>query len=200
MTYLRSSFDFAGVQLDGFIVDGNPYVTLSSLVKLTSGSRQDVTNYGHRNNLESGVRVRVGRNNVPATAYPISVAADYLMYRAELGDKLALATLTATFQADLERSIRETNGLQVTAAAHESNRANIRQHLVDGLLWAYQAVQEATVALQLAEGDEVSVEDYQVARSTYLAAYDTYRAAKSDTSWTSEEAQAVVSVQSNICL
>jgi hypothetical protein len=200
MTYLRSSFDFAGVQLDGFIIDGKEYVTLSSLVKLTSGSRQNGVDWGRRHNSTSGIQVKVGRNNVPTTAYPISVAADYLMYRAELGDKLALATLTATFQADLERSIRETNGLQVTAAAHESNRANIRQHLVDGLLWAYQAVQEATVALQLAEGDEVSVEDYQVARSTYLAAYDTYRAAKSDTSWTSEEAQAVVSVQSNICL
>ncbi|MBW4558457.1 MAG: hypothetical protein KME59_21530 [Trichormus sp. ATA11-4-KO1] len=129
MAYLHSSFEFAGIPVDGFIIDGEAYTTLTGFANGLGISRQSAKNWYNNHCRTAGHSVRVGKRQVPATAYPVSVIGDFLDYRVSLGDKRVTNLYSATFRADLERTIKETNGTQVTAAQHEGTRANLRQAL-----------------------------------------------------------------------
>lgn len=132
-----TTVDFAGIQIDSFLVDGQAYVTLTSFANGLGISRQNVKDWAKNHNQVEGIAVKVGKRQVPATAYPISVIGDFLDYRISLGDKQVQALYSATFRADLERTIKEANGIQVTAAQHEETRHRIRIELVNKYIPEY---------------------------------------------------------------
>lgn len=122
-----TTIEFAGLQLDTFLGDsGTCYVTLTSLAEGLGLEKKASQNWAQNHLKIKGVPVKVGIRKSMATAYPVDVAGDFLDYRVQLGDKQALALYSATFRADLERSIKEANGIQVTAAQHEEVRHSTR--------------------------------------------------------------------------
>ena len=131
--YQYTSIEFAGIPLDTFVTsDGRKWVTLSSMANGLGQSRQNAIDWLRRKQLQAGetLEVKLGkRQNVKANAYPVAIVAEYLTYLADRGVASAKALLQATFQADLERAIAEANGIQVSAAQHEENRAEIRYQL-----------------------------------------------------------------------
>lgn len=126
-----ATIDFSGLQLDTFLGDsGTAYVTLTSIARDLGISRQNIKDWVKNHCQAQGVPVQVGVRRSTATAYPVSAIRDFLEYRVKLGDKQAAALVYATFEADLERSIKEANGIQVTAAQHEEVRHNTRLALL----------------------------------------------------------------------
>lgn len=131
-----TTITYAGLTLDTFITeDGRTWLTLSSLAKGIDVHQQTVINWLRRHSAEAKdtLDVRVGRKrNVKATAYPVTIAADFLNYLVSKGNTEANALITATLVADLERSIMEANGYQVNAAQHEETRRQTRlEYLVN---------------------------------------------------------------------
>jgi len=126
-----TSIEFSGITLDTFLGEsGTAYVTLTSIASGLGISRQTVKNWNKAHNPVEGKPVQVGKFKSAATAYPIDVIGDFLDHRVKQGDKQALALYSATFRADLDRSIKEANGIQVTAAQHEEVRHNTRLALL----------------------------------------------------------------------
>lgn len=133
-----TTISYSGLDLDTFLGDsGTCYVTLTSAASGLSISRQNIKDWVKNHCTTKGIPVQVGVRKSMATAYPLSVLRDFLEYRVSLGDKQAAALVFATLEADLERSIKEANGIQVTAAQHEVRRSAIRQELIDRILDAY---------------------------------------------------------------
>ncbi|WP_414582389.1 hypothetical protein [Scytonema sp. PCC 10023] len=147
--YTYSTHPFAGIQIDSFITeDGRHWATLTPLAQACGGSRQNMVDWvARKGNLET-LDVKVGKFKKAAKAYLISDIGDYLDYRVELGDKKALALYSATFRADLERSIKEAHGQSVTAAQHEDRRATIRMELIDRMLEKQHIIWERPYASQ----------------------------------------------------
>lgn len=160
-----STIDFAGLQLDVFLVEGESYVTLSSLASGLGIHRQSVKDWGKNHNKVAGINVKVGRRcNVPATAYPVSVAGDFLSYRSLQGDQQADALLRGTFVADLKRSVKEAFGIQVTAAQHEERRLSERERILKGFILAKLGLVEGQTEEERNEvlTTKLTNEEYQV--------------------------------------
>lgn len=122
-----TTIQYSGMNLDTFLGDsGKCYATLTSAANGLGISRQAVKNWVQNHCTTQGVPVQVGVRKSMATAYPVSTLREFLQYRVSLGDKQAAALVYSTFEADLERSIKEANGIQVTAAQHEEVRHNTR--------------------------------------------------------------------------
>lgn len=87
--------------------------------------------------------MKVGKFKKEATAYPLDVITDYLNYLAnERQDKQAQALLLAVTQADLERTIKEANGIQVTAMQHEARREETRVELLAKLIGKWEQTEK----------------------------------------------------------
>lgn len=143
-----TTVEFSGLPLDTFLGDsGKCYATLTSVAKGLGISRQSVKNWVQNHCTTQGLPVQVGVRKSMATAYPVDVIGDFIDYRVTQGDKQALALYSATFRADLERSIKEANGIQVTAAQHEEVRHSTRLAILQQ--WVadnYQAVRPSKFA------------------------------------------------------
>lgn len=122
-----ATISYSGLNLDTFLGDsGKCYVTLTSAANGLGISRQNIKDWVKNHCNTEGVPVKVGVRKSMATAYPISTLRDFLEYRVSLGDKQAAALVFSTFEADIERSIKEANGVQVTATQHEESRHSKR--------------------------------------------------------------------------
>lgn len=130
MNYQHSTISFAGLLLDCFITsDKSTWLTLTSLATALNIHRQTLKNWL---NLKSDAKqgstltVAVGLRKKEATAYPVDIAVAFIDYMADKGNKECKALRSATLRADIERSIRESNGEVVTAAQHEEVRHSAR--------------------------------------------------------------------------
>lgn len=132
MQYSYTTLPFAGLMLDTFkTLDGDNWVTLSSLAKALGIHQQTVGNWVKaKGNQERSLDVKVGKFNKAAKAYPTQMVVDFIDHLADKGNKEAKALRTATLKADLDRSIDESNGLVVTAAQHEKVRHSTRLALL----------------------------------------------------------------------
>lgn len=129
MSYQYSTITYSGLALDAFITDDQQtWLTLSSLATGINVHRQTVANWLKHNcqTEPDSIDVKVGKFNKAAKAYPVEIAVEFLKHLSSKGNKEADALLTATVVADIERSIKEANGIQVTAAQHEEVRHNAR--------------------------------------------------------------------------
>lgn len=123
--------DFAGLVLDTFLGEsGQTYATLTSLADSLGIDRTTVKNWVQRYCKVQGVKVQVGKFKSMALAYPLDVLGEFMDYRISMGDKQALALYSATFRADLDRTIKEANGLIVTSKEHEEVRRVTRLELL----------------------------------------------------------------------
>lgn len=83
------------------------------------------------NGLQSGkFKIRVPGFKKPVAFIPTDCISLYWQYQANQGNKQAQALMLSVVQADLERSIKESNGITVTANQHEENRREIRLALI----------------------------------------------------------------------
>ncbi len=117
--------DFAGIIIEAFLTeDQRTWITLTSISTGLNHHRQSLANWLSRRNIdvEDILEVKVGKFNKSTRAYPTSLGIEYLRHLVlEKQDPQALNLLLAVTQADLERSIKETNGIQVTNQQHEDN-------------------------------------------------------------------------------
>src|SRR4028119_1625768 len=121
-----TTITYSGLPLDTFMTeDGRTWLTLSSLAKGVGVHQQSTIHWLSRKieTRPESIDVRVGpKRNVKATAYPVDIAVAFIDYMADKGNKECRALRSATLRADIERSIRESNGDVVTAARHEAIR------------------------------------------------------------------------------
>ena len=123
MDNLYATVPFAGIWLDTIITpDKKSWVTLSSLAKGIGVPVEMATDW---------VRLQPPVNSPVEGAYPVASSVDFLDHLLSLGNPQAIAIMSATFQADLGRSIREINGTRVTAAEHEENRHSLRLKMLE---------------------------------------------------------------------
>jgi hypothetical protein len=125
-----TTITYSGLPLDTFMTeDGRTWLTLSSLAKGVGVHQQSTIHWLSRKieTRPESIDVRVGpKRNVKATAYPVDIAVAFIDYMADKGNKECRALRSATLRADIERSIRESNGDVVTAAQHEEIRHSAR--------------------------------------------------------------------------
>lgn len=142
-SYLHSTFSHAGIETEGFITpDGNDWVLPTGFLANYKVHRQTWHDYAKKANLES-ISVKVGkRGNVRARAYRPYDLAKFTNELAIKGNIPAQALLTANFAADLTRKVKETNGIQVTAAQHEEHLGLVREKLIAEYIQGYQRIQE----------------------------------------------------------
>lgn len=135
MTDQYTTASFAGLSIDTFIVAGKEYITPSSMAKGLDKTSQQANDWLRRKNkAELAIDVMVkgnGRAMIAAKAYPVELVAEMVEYWADRGYEPAKALINASFRADLIRTVKEANGIQVTAAQHEATRELIREKLLE---------------------------------------------------------------------
>lgn len=150
MSYLYTTITYSGLALDAFMTDDQQaWLTLSSLASGLGIHRQTVADWlkYHCKSQHVPIDVKVGKYKKAAKAYPTELAVEFVDFMADKGNKEAKALRTSTLKADLDRSIREANGILVTAAQHEEVRHNTRLALLQQ--WVadnYQAVRPSKFA------------------------------------------------------
>lgn len=157
--YLHATVPYAGILLDGFVTpDGKSWVTLSSIANGLGFNRQTPRNWVTRRNLQYNevLPVRVGQFNKAAEAYPVEVIGQFVEAFAKKGNQQCQALLTASFTADLERSVKEANGLQVTAAQHEERREGLRLELLKAALEGYEPYRQGNRVTYLYDERDLS--------------------------------------------
>lgn len=143
-----TTISYSGLDLDTFLGEsGKCYVTLTSAAKGLGISRQNIKDWVKNHCTIKGIPVQVGKFKSAATAYPVSVLREFLEYRVSLGDQQATALVFTSFEADVERSIMEANGIQVTATQQEEVRTSKRlEYLQQWVADNYQAVRPSKFA------------------------------------------------------
>jgi hypothetical protein len=133
MTLIHSTFGFSGILFDGYMDSETKvcYATLTSFAKGLTISRHNVKNWLDRYCKEVGLPVTVGKFNKVVTVYTTETIFDFLDYRLGLGDKQVQALFSAVTRADLESSIKESNGVSLTTSQHEETRSTIRVYLIN---------------------------------------------------------------------
>ena len=175
--YQYTTVPFAGLMFDSFMTeDEQCFVTLSCVANGLNVSRQNLKNWLKRQDNVKGISVMVGKRlNVPATAYPLEVFTNYLNYLAnERLDKQAQALLLAVTQADLERTIKEANGIQVTAMQHEETRAAIRHELIKKALKLEQSFRKACLEDKDDLAESLAGEQSPILNELTEAEYEVY--------------------------
>lgn len=150
MSYLYTTISYAGLTLDTYLTsDQQTWLTLSSLATGIGVHRQTVKDWLRHHSQPDihSIDVKVGKFNKAAKAYPVEIAVDFLEYMATRGNKEAKAFLTATVVADIKRSIKEANGILMTAAQHEEARHLTRLELLQQ--WARKATDNGQVPLSV---------------------------------------------------
>lgn len=166
MTLSHATIDFAGIQIDTFLTeDHQAYATLTSICKGLKVSNQNAIDWVRRHNKGAeGIPVNVGKRQVPATAFPISLIGDFLDYRVSLKDEQVLALYSATFRADLISDIKRANLVSVTHAEQNELRAEIRMDLVKSLVKGSRCkVTKASHAIYVADLAAATEQEQEIA-------------------------------------
>lgn len=167
--YSHSTFEFGKVLVDGFVSEGKEYVVPGGFLEKFKVHRQTWHNWVKGKELDS-IPVKIGkRKNVPATAYRTPDLTEFVTELAMGGNVHARIALQGTFQADLERTVKETNNIQVTASQHQANRVLIDEKLIAKyILLVQQSLEEANPFSEEAEARSATIRDIHYNQMTSL--------------------------------
>src|SRR4028118_2176800 len=154
-----TTITYSGLALDAFMTDDQQsWLTLSSLATGLGVHRQTVANWlKHQCKSEpEHIDVKVGKFNKAAKAYPVEIAVDFLKHLASKGNKEADALLTASVVTDIQRSIKESNGILVTAEQQEEVRHLTRlAYLEQWVSENYKPVRAKDGTINVLKGDTI---------------------------------------------
>src|SRR4028119_2062051 len=154
-----TTITYSGLALDAFMTDDQQsWLTLSSLATGLGVHRQTVANWlKHQCKSEpEHIDVKVGKFNKAAKAYPVEIAVDFLKHLASKGNKEADALLTASVVTDIQRSIKESNGILITAEQHEEVRYATRlAYLEQWVSENYKPVRAKDGTINVLKGDTI---------------------------------------------